>query len=59
MTKLFSLTKKFKASDEIKMVLTEILVFSLGFVLMNVRFIFGIYPFGYFFGCYERTCSGI
>lgn len=54
MTKLFSLTKKFKASDEIKMVLTEILVFSLGFVLMNVRFIFGIYPFGLAFLASQR-----
>ncbi len=46
MTKLFHFTKKIKLSSEIKMVLTEILVFALGFILMNVRFIFGIYPFG-------------
>lgn len=54
MTKLFNLTKKIKVSEEIKMVLTEIIVFLLGFALMNVRFIFGIYPFGLAFLASQR-----
>lgn len=54
MTNLLNLSKKFKLSSEIKMVLTEIVVFMLGFVLMNVRFIFGIYPFGLAFVASQR-----
>lgn len=46
MTKLFKLKEGFKLNSDIKMVLTEIAVFFLGFFLMDIRFIFGIYPFG-------------
>ena len=46
MTGIVKLKEKIKFSSEIKMVLAEILVFALGFILMNVKFIFGIYPFG-------------
>lgn len=54
MTKLLQFTKKIKLSGEIKMVLTEIIVFALSFFLMNVRFIFGVYPFGLTFLASQR-----
>ena len=54
MTKLLNLTKKIKLSSEIKMVLYEVLAFTLAFVLMNVRFIFGTYPFGLAFVASQR-----
>ncbi len=51
MTKLFKLKSKIKIPSEVKMVLTECLIFALGFFLSSVRFIFGIYPFGLAFAC--------
>ncbi len=54
MTKLIKLKEKFKLSDEAKMIFTEILVFALGFVLMSIKFIFGIYPFGIAYLCSLR-----
>ena len=54
MTKNFNLKEKLKLSSEAKMVLTEILVFVLGFVLMSTKFIFGIYPFGLAYLCSLR-----
>ncbi len=46
MTGILKLKNKIKFSQEIKMVLSEIVIFALGFLLMDVRFIFGTYPFG-------------
>ena len=54
MTKLVKIKEKIKASSEIKMVLTEILVFALGFIFMNVRFIFDTFPFGIAFLASQR-----
>ena len=51
MTKLIKLKEKFKISDEVKMIFTEITVFVLGFVLMSTKFIFGTYPFGIAYLC--------
>ncbi|MBQ4509399.1 MAG: SpoIIE family protein phosphatase [Clostridia bacterium] len=51
MTKLIKIKEKIKLSSEIKMILAEISVFCLGFVLMNTKFIFGIYPFGIAYLC--------
>ena len=46
MTGFVKIKNKIKYSQEIKMILTEILVFALGFVLTDVPFMFGTYPFG-------------
>lgn len=51
MTKLFKLKSKIKLPSEVKMVITECIIFALGFFLSSVRFIFGIYPFGLAFAC--------
>ena len=54
MTNIVKSTKKLILSEEIHMILTEALVFTLAFVLMRVRFIFGIYPFGLSFLASQR-----
>lgn len=52
MTKNFK--EKIKLSREVKMILTEIMVFLLGFVLMGTKFIFGVFPFGIAYLCSLR-----
>ena len=54
MNMLSKLKEKIKLPEWLKMVLTECLVFALGFYLASIRFIFGIYPFGIAFLCSTR-----
>ncbi len=54
MTIFLNLSKKIKISSELKMILTEISVFVLSFILMSIRFLFGLYPFGIAFISSQR-----
>ena len=54
MTKLFKIKEKLKLTDEAKMVITEISVFILAYILMGIKFIFGVYPFGLAYLCSLR-----
>ena len=44
--KFKDMKRKLRLSNDAKAVLSEILLFALGFGLMPVRFLFGTYPFG-------------
>ena len=48
-TKINKLKEKLRLSQEAQGVVLEIIVFVLSFWLMSVRFLFGLYPFGFVF----------